>query len=132
MLPAFLIPETTVREAGSGLDFNLGENAGGVLILTLGITRILEHESLDISIWGSPDGSEWGRKPIITFPLKFYCGTYQVQLDLTERPEIQHLRARWHVKRWGKGDPRPLFTIFLFADVLQADVVQPALMAVGA
>lgn len=128
MLPEFLIPETTVREAGSGPNFNLGDTAGSVLLLTLGITRILEHESLDISIWGSPDGSDWGTKPIITFPLKFYCGTYQVQLDLTERPEIQCLRARWQVNRWGKGDPRPLFTIFLFADVLQPAVM----MAMGA
>jgi hypothetical protein len=128
MLPEFLIPETTVREAGSGQDFSLGDTAGGVLLLTLGITRILEHESLDISIWGSPDGSEWGTKPIITFPLKFYCGTYQVQLDLSERPEIQYLRARWQVNRWGKGDPRPLFTIFLFADLLQP----AAVMAIGA
>jgi hypothetical protein len=127
MLPVFLIPETTVREAGSGLEFSLGENAGGTLILTLGITRIIEQESLDLTIWGSMDGSEWGNKPIAAFPQKFYCGTYQLRLDLAERPEIHHLRARWQVNRWGKGDPKPLFTIYLFAEIMK-----PTLMAVGA
>jgi hypothetical protein len=126
MLPVFLIPETTVREAGSGLEFSLGANRNGVLVLTLGITRIIEHEGLDISIWGSADGTDWGTRPLISFPQKFYCGTYQVHLDLSEHPEISHLRAKWQVNRWGKGESRPLFTIYLFAEA------QPALMAVGA
>jgi hypothetical protein len=126
MLPVFLIPETTVREAGSALEFSLGPDCSGVLILTLGITRIIEHESLDISIWGSVDGADWGTKPIISFPQKFYCGTYQIHLDLSEHPEIQHLRAKWQVNRWGKSDSKPLFTMYLFAEL------QPALMAVGA
>jgi hypothetical protein len=127
MLPVFLIPETTIREAGSGLDFSLGDYCGGALTLTLGITRITEQESLDVSIWGSADGSDWSSKPVIAFPQKFYCGTYQIQLDLSERPEIKYLRARWQVNRWGKGDPKPLFTICLFAEILQ-----PAIMAIGA
>lgn len=126
MLPVFLIPETTVREAGSGLEFSLGADSSGVLVFTLGITRIIEHESLDISIWGSADGTDWGTKPIISFPQKFYCGTYQVHLDLSEHPEIAHLCAKWQVNRWGRGDSKPLFTIYLFAEL------QPALMAVGA
>jgi hypothetical protein len=119
MLPVFLIPETTLREAGSGLKLSLGENCGGALTLTLGITRIIEQECLDVSIWGSADGSFWGSKPIIAFPQKFYCGTYQVKLDLSERPEIRHLQARWQVNRWAKGDPTPLFTIYLFAEIHQ-------------
>jgi hypothetical protein len=127
MLPEFLIPETTVREGGTGLEFSLGEDCGGVLLLTLGITRIVEQESLDLSIWGSPDGTEWGTKPLIAFPQKFYCGTYQVQLDLSTRPHIRRLRAKWQVKRWGKGEPKPLFTIYLFAAILQ-----PAILAIGA
>jgi hypothetical protein len=127
MLPVFLIPETTIREAGSGLMFSLGEHCRGALILTLGITRIIEQERLDVSIWGSADGSDWGSKPVIAFPQKFYCGTYQIQLDLIERPQIQYLQARWNVNRWGKGGPKPLFTIYLFAEVLQ-----PAIMAIGA
>lgn len=127
MLPVFLIPEITVREAGSGLLFGLGEYCGGVLTLTLGITRIIELEKIDVSIWGSVDGTDWGNKPVVAFPQKFYCGTYQIQLDLAERPEIKYLQARWHVNRWGKSDTTPLFTIYLFAEMLQ-----PAIMAIGA
>ena len=114
MLPQFLLPETTVREAGASPDLQIDDQAGGTLILTLGITRIIEQESIDISIWGSTDGADWGTKPLATFPQKFYCGTYQIVLDLANRPEVKHLRAKWHVNRWGKGDPKPLFGVYLF------------------
>jgi len=123
MLPEFLIPETTIREAGTGLEVSLGEQRGGVFILTLGITRIVEQESLDISIWGSPDAIDWGGKPLLSFPQKFYCGTYQIVLDLSDRLEIRFLRAKWHVNRWGRGDPTPLFTAYLFVKELQPEVV---------
>lgn len=119
MLPEFLLPETTVREAGTGPDVSLGTEQGGTLILTLGITRIIEQESLDISIWGSADGTDWGAKPLVSFPQKFYCGTYQVLLDLTDRPEVKYIRAKWQVNRWGKGQPKPLFTVYLFAQQME-------------
>jgi hypothetical protein len=114
MLPQFLLPETTVREAGAGPNLLLGEHQGGTLILTLGITRIIEQESIDLSIWGSVDGTDWGSKPLISFPQKFYCGTYQILLDLSRHADMKFLRAKWQVNRWGKGVPKPLFGIYLF------------------
>jgi len=120
MLQEFLLPETTVREAGAGPEIDLGGQTGGTLLLTLGITRIIEQQSIDVSIWGSADGAEWGSKPVVSFPQKFYCGTYQITIDLTDRPQVRHLRVQWQVNRWGKGDPRPLFTIYVFAQTLQA------------
>ena len=114
MLPQFLLPETTVREAGTGSEIHLGDEPGETLILTLGITRIIEQESIDISIWGSADGSNWGAKPLVSFPQKFYCGTYQILVDLTDHSDVRFLRTTWKVNRWGKGDPKPLFTIYLF------------------
>src|SRR3954451_22063122 len=123
MLPQFLLPETTVREAGTGPDLDLGDQQGGTMILTLGITRIIEQESIDISIWGSADGSDWGTKPVATFPQKFYCGTYQIIADLTDHPEVKFLRVKWALNRWGKGDPKPLFTLYLFAQVLKQQLV---------
>ena len=127
MLPQFVLPETTVREAGTGPSIDLGGEQGGTLILTLGITRIIEQESLDFSIYGSSDGSDWSAKPIASFPQKFYCGTYQILLDLSERPDVKYLRAKWQVNRWGKGDPKPLFTIYLFVQESKR-----SLMAMGA
>jgi hypothetical protein len=127
MLPQFLLPETTVREAGTGSEISLGDQQGETLILTLGITRIIEQESIDVSIWGSADGTEWGAKPLTAFPQKFYCGTYQILIDLTGHPDVKHLRAKWQVNRWGKGDPKPLFTIYLFVQAMSRQLV-----AVGA
>ena len=121
MLPQFLLPETTVREAGQSADVDLGETQAGTLVLTLGLTRIIEQESIDVSIWGSGDGADWGIKPLVAFPQKFYCGTYQILLDLSDRP-VRFLRAKWAVNRWGKGDPKPLFGIYLFAQVLESEL----------
>jgi hypothetical protein len=123
MLPAFLLQETTIRGAGTGPEMRLDEKQGGMLVLTLGITRIIEQQSLDVSVWGSPDGKEWGAKPLLSFPQKFYCGTYQVVLDLSERPDIAYLRVQWQTNRWGKGDPKPLFTAYLFAQELERHVL---------
>src|SRR5258708_185 len=119
MLPQFLLPETTVREAGAGADIALGEHTGGYLVLTFGITRIIEQESIDLSVWGSEDGTDWGAKPIFSFPQKFYCGIYQVILDLPDRPAVSRLRVKWAVSRWGKGNPKPLFGIYVFVNAMQ-------------
>ena len=122
MLLEFLLPETTVREAGTGSEIDLGDQVGRTLLLTLGITRIIEQQSIDISIWGSADGTDWGAKPVTSFPQKFYCGTYQIALDLTGHPQVRYLRAKWQVNRWGKGDPKPLFTVYLFAQAGQPEL----------
>jgi hypothetical protein len=115
MLPQFLIPEATVREAGAGPGLNLGDPEGETLLLTLGITHVIEQESIDVSIWGSRDGQDWGSKPLLTFPQKFYCGTYKILLDLADKPDIRYIRAQWQLRRWGKGDPKPRFAVYLFA-----------------
>jgi hypothetical protein len=114
MLPNFLIPETVLESAGNGPELSVDSTQGGLLLLTLGITRIIEQESLDLSIWGSPDNAEWGAKPLIAFPQKFYCGTYQLLLDLSHHPDVKYLRAKWQVSRWGRGNPKPLFGVYLF------------------
>jgi hypothetical protein len=123
MLPGFLLPETTVREAGSGSDLDLGDSRGRLILVTLGITRIIEQESLDVSIWGSADGSEWGTKPVISFPQKFYCGTYQILLDLTQHPDVKSVRVKWTAQRWGKGDNKPLFGFYVFAQEMKQQVL---------
>ncbi|MBK9170916.1 MAG: hypothetical protein IPM24_26140 [Bryobacterales bacterium] len=120
MLPSFLIPDSVVREEGSGPIVELGEAAGSVVILTLGIRRIIEQESLDVSIWGSADGTDWGAKPVATFSQKFYCGTYQLLVDLAARPEVRHLRAQWKLARWGRGELKPLFGVYLAARAAEA------------
>jgi hypothetical protein len=113
---SFLVPETKVTEDGTGPVLNLGPAAGKMLLLTLGITDIVEQESLDVAVWGSADGADWGAQPLLAFPQKFYRGTYALLLDLSERPEVRHLQARWKVARWGVGSTTPLFGFYVFAE----------------
>lgn len=102
MLPQFLLPETVSRQDGKSAEMAL-DKVGKPLLLTLGITRILEQESLDVSIWGSPDGAQW--RELARFPQKFYCGTYSMVIDLERQPEIRYLRAHWKMGRWGGNSP---------------------------
>jgi hypothetical protein len=36
---------------------------------------------------------------------------------------VKFLRAKWQVNRWGKGDPRPLFGVYLFAQAMDQELV---------
>jgi hypothetical protein len=112
----FLVPETQVQANGSGPALELGASAGQPILLTLGITKIVEQESLEVAVWGSADGQEWGSAPLIAFPQKFYDGTYSILLDLGKRPEVKFLQARWKVARWGVGSTQPMFRFYVFAE----------------
>ena len=88
--------------------------------------RIIEQESFDLAVYGSTDGNEWGPKPLAAFPQKFYCGTYSILLDLSDAPDVRFLRVQWKMSRWGRGEPKPLFGFYVFAE----KVAEP--VAVGA
>ena len=71
----YLVPPDTVAEtAGAGAVFELGSLAGRPVLIILRIIDIIEQESLEVSIWGSADGKEWGARPLFSFPQKFYRG----------------------------------------------------------
>ncbi len=116
MLPDFLLPEQIVRQNGSGPVLDVSDYTGTVLSITLGINRIIEQESLDLTIVGSPDGQNWSSKPLAAFPQKFYCGVYTLLLDLGETPDVKFIRCDWKVNRWGRGEPTPLFGLYVFAE----------------
>jgi hypothetical protein len=124
MVPAFLFPEGIAREDGHGAEISIGDSRGRPLVLTLGITRILEQGSLDVSIWGSADGQVW--QPLASYPQKFYCGTYSLMLDLSRRLEIRYVRAQWRMSRWGGGGLKPLFGFYLFAEQAKMQVAGAA------
>ena len=110
MLEAFLVPENTVVNAkGDGPAIDVSHASGRVFLLTLGITNIVEQESLDVSIVGSADGVTWDPKPIVAFPQKFYREEVPLLLDLASRPEVKFIRAHWEVGRWGRGTETPMF-----------------------
>ena len=116
MLRNFLLPESIVRADGTGPEIDLGPKRGRLLVLTLGITRILEQESLELTVWGSLDGETWGSKPLAKFPPKFYCGLYSTLLNLGSRPDVRFVRAQWKMSRWSKRESMPMFGFYLYAE----------------
>jgi len=115
MLPQFLLPETVARQDGMGAEIPFERK---IVHLTLGITRSIAQESLEVSVWGSADGEHW--RPLLAFPQKFYCGTYSVNLDLTLYDDVRYLRAQWKMGRWiqstNHDERAPLFGFFLRAE----------------
>jgi hypothetical protein len=110
MMEAFLVPEKTVVNAkGDGPALDVSGAPGRVFLVTLAITGIIEQESLDLSVFGSADGTTWAAKPIVAFPQKFYREEAPLLLDLTAAPEIKFIRAHWEVARWGRGTETPMF-----------------------
>src|ERR1700732_2329195 len=95
MLPQFLLPETVARQDGIGVEV---EPEVRILRLTLGITRIIAQESLEVSVRGSAAGEQW--RPLVAFPKNFYCVTYSIVIDLRRRPDVRYLRAEWKMGRW--------------------------------
>ena len=116
MLRDFLLPESIARADGIGPEFILGPHQGKLLVLTLGITRIIEQESLDVSVWASSDGENWGLRPVAKFPPKFYCGIYSVLLNLAAQPQARFVRVQWKMSRWSRGETTPMFGFYVYAE----------------
>lgn len=114
MVNGFLVPEKTVITAkGDGTPVDISGASSRVFLLTLQISRIIEQESLDVAIWGSADGANWGEKALAAFPQKFYTGEHPLLLDLSAQPGLKFLRAHWEVNRWGRGTDVPMFEVRL-------------------
>jgi hypothetical protein len=105
-----LIPANTRLEAnGDGEAFDISSSVTRTFLCTLLIAEQIEQESLDVSIWGSADGANWGAKPLLKLPQGFYRGETRMVLDLSLKPEVQFIRAKWELNRWGRVTPAPMF-----------------------
>jgi hypothetical protein len=116
-MPELFVPEIVAREDGTGDEISLGKKSGKPLLFSLGITRILEQESLDVSIWGSADREQW--RQIAAYPQKFYCGTYLLLVDLARETHIRYLRVQWRMGRWGETEPQPVAGFYVAAEELK-------------
>jgi len=116
MRPAFLIPETTVHDNGQGPVLDLGLPVPASILVTLGITQVVEQESLAIDIFCSPDAESWSPSPVLSIPQKFYAGVSSLLLNLPTHPDARFLRAQWKLNRWGRGGMTPLFRLYLFVE----------------
>jgi hypothetical protein len=127
MIDTVLVADKTVVSAkGDGPTVDLSGASGHVFLLTLEISKIIEQESLEVSIHGSADGAAWVAKPLVAFPQKFYCGQSPLLLDLTTHPEVKFVRAHWEVARWGRGVETPMFEFGLSLKEVPAQVLREA------
>ena len=109
-----LIPTNSKLEAnGNGQAVDISSSETRTFFCRLTISEQMEQESLDVSIWGSPDGQEFGKKPLLKLPQQFYRGATKMVLDLSLRSEVKFLRAKWELNRWGRVAPTPMFVAAL-------------------
>jgi len=109
-----LIPTGTQLETtGDGEPAKVSASNTRTFLRRLAVTDQIEQESLDVSIWGSTDGNDFGMKPLLKLPQQFYRGTTKMVLDISLRPEVTFLRAKWELNRWGRVSPTPMFVVDL-------------------
>jgi hypothetical protein len=118
--------QTVVSAKGDGPAVDVSAAANRVFLVTLSITKIIEQESLDVSIYGSPDGTTWGAKSIAAFPQKFYGGDSPLLLDLTAYADVKFVRAHWECARWGRGTETPMFEFGVMLKEVPANILKEA------
>ncbi|MGA1987248.1 MAG: hypothetical protein ABSG72_13355 [Candidatus Sulfotelmatobacter sp.] len=121
-----LVPEQIVNAKGDGPAVDVSGAASRVFLVTLAISKIIEQESLGLSIFGSTDGATWGAKSIAEFPQKFYCGETPLLLDLTAHADVKFVRAHWEVARWGRGTETPMFEFAVTLKEIPANILKEA------
>ncbi len=127
MIDTVLVPAKTVVSAkGDGPAVDVSGAASRVFLVTLAITKIIEQESLDVSVYGSADGATWSAKSIAAFPQKFYCEESPLLLDLTAHADVKFVRAHWEVARWGRGAEAPMFEFGVTLKEVPANILKEA------
>ena len=96
-----LLLEEEVRCSALGTGIELGPARGQILQLVLDIRRMSERQTIDMLVWGSTNGTDWGPRPLVTIPRKYYCGSYSYKLDLTEHPDVKFINAEYRVNKPG-------------------------------
>jgi len=122
-----LVPANTVATTkGDGPTVDVSGAPNRVFLVTLCITRIIEQQALDLSIFGSSDGVAWGAKSLAALPQKFYCGESPLLLDLNAHPDVRFVRAHWEVARWGRGVETPMFEFGATMKEVPAQILKEA------
>ena len=122
-----LVPAgTTATAKGDGVAVEVADSHTRVFLVTLAITKIIEQESLDVSIYGSADGTTWSAKSIAAFPQKFYADESPLLLDLRQHPDVRFVRAHWEMARWGRGTETPMFEFGVSMKEVPGDILREA------
>jgi len=116
-----LIPfGTRVEENDAGEKIDVSASSTRTFFCVMIISDQIEQESIDVSIWGSADGENWGAHPILKLPQRFYRGETRAVLELVLVPEVKFIRARWDLNRWGRVAPLPMFQVGLHLEEVPA------------
>ena len=122
-----LIPAGTRLTAnGEGQPFDISSSQTRTFICAMEITDQLEQESVDISVWGSADGHDFGKMPLLKMPQRFYRGETRQVLDLSLKPEVRFIRAKYELTRWGRVAPHPMFVLGFQVSEIPAFTAQAA------
>jgi hypothetical protein len=120
--PRYLVPESVKKSDGVGPAIQLDSLQGKLLVVTLGINQVVEHEGLEISVWGSASGTDWGSRPLVMFPQKSYCGVYATILNLTRNPAVRFLRVKWTISPWSQRTSDLLFGFHVSLEEIHSEV----------
>ena len=104
-------PDTRLTANGEGQPYEIAASETRTFLCSMFIEDQIEQESVDISVWGSADGQDWDKLPLLKMPQQFYRGETRQILDLTLKPEVRFLRAKWDLARWGRVAPHPMFVL---------------------
>ena len=127
MFDAFLVPEKTIVTAkGDSAALDVGMASSAIFLVTLSIATVVEQESIEVTLFTSPDGTTWDAKPAASFPLRFYVGDYPLLLDLSASAGAKFLRAHWEVNRWGRGATEAKFEFGLRVREVSREALQEA------
>jgi hypothetical protein len=119
-------PGTRLTANGEGEPHDISSSTTRTFMCWIEITEQIEQESVDVAIYGSEDGQAWGKMPLLKMPQRFYRGDTNQILDLSMKPEIRFLRAKWDLARWGRVAPHPMFVLGFRLTELPAFATQPA------
>ena len=127
MLDTYLVPENTlITGKGDSAAVDVSGAANRAFLLTLNIAKVIEQESIELTVFTSPDAATWDPKPLTSLPQKFYPGDYPLLVDLSQKPEAKFIRVHWDVNRWGRGTPNPEFTVSLRLREIPAELLEEA------
>ena len=122
-------PQTLAEENGEGEVVDISASSTRTFFCILEVTQQMEQESLDVSIWASADGANWGTHPALKMQQQFYRGESRAVLDLSYTKDAKFIRARWELNRWGRGAPLPRFRFGLHLSEVPAMPRVPKLEA---
>ena len=108
-----ILPGTLLQENGHGAVVDIRASSTRTFYCIMQIREQIEQESVDVSIWGSADGENWGTQPLLKLPQQFYRGETRAVLELALVPEVNFIRAAWDLNRWGRVAPLPMFVLGL-------------------